>query len=177
MKKRKPVITAPRPTVKVSKDEPGDLPLPIEDYTHSQKYLEQTFKPSKKQRKQVIICLGFGMNQEDVATVIGISNKCFRRHFKDEIKMAIPEINSKLLNLCFQACSKGNTSLLIFALKNRLKWTDKWESTSKVSATQLNKILFEVGQTVNRYIKDEPGRIACAEAIRKLREELGEDCD
>jgi DNA-binding XRE family transcriptional regulator len=69
--------------------------------------------------------LGFGLKQDDVAKVIGISDVTLRLHYANEIETAEPEANAQVAQSLFQMATKGkNVTAAIWWTKTRMGWKE-----------------------------------------------------
>lgn len=91
------------------------------------------FKPTSEQRKTVESMSGMGIPQEQICSIIGISDDTLRKYFDSEILTGQAKANTKIAQCLFNKATSGDTSALIFWAKTRLKWkeTEKIEITGK----------------------------------------------
>lgn len=69
--------------------------------------------------------IGFGIPQEDIATVIGIDPKTLRLHYHDEITKGGPEANAAVAQSLFQMATRGkNVAAAIWWSKTRMGWKE-----------------------------------------------------
>ena len=69
---------------------------------------------------------GYGVPQEDIALVVGISSRTLRKHFRHELDVALIEANARVAQCLFkQATVPGNIAATIFWLKSRAGWREK----------------------------------------------------
>lgn len=90
----------------------------------------------------------FKVTKDFVADYMGVSVSTVERKIKSQYKMSFTELNSlkisrtgyKLQQKAIEMALSGNTTMMIFALKNLAKWTDKVEEdiTGEVSVTVKN---------------------------------------
>jgi hypothetical protein len=89
------------------------------------------FKPSREQRKMVEAMTGFGIPQEAIAKVVGISEPTLRKHFEREISDGVTIANSKVAEFLWKyatgAHGKGSEAVTaaIFWMKSRAGWLDR----------------------------------------------------
>jgi len=91
------------------------------------------FKPTDAMRKQVESLSGFGLPQEQIASMLGLSDDTLRKYFEPELLKGKAEANSKIAQTLFNKATGGDTTALIFWAKTQLRWkeTDKLEITGK----------------------------------------------
>lgn len=83
------------------------------------------FEPSDKDRAVVKAMTGYGICQDEVARVVGVSDKTLRKHFKAELATAATEANAAVAQSMFQMATKGKQVLAgIFWLKARAGWRE-----------------------------------------------------
>lgn len=90
----------------------------------------------------------FKVTKAFVADYMGVSEKTVERKIKSQFKMTFVEYNNlkmsrtgyKLQQKAIEMALNGNTSMMIFALKNLAKWSDKMEEdiSGEVSVTVKN---------------------------------------
>lgn len=97
------------------------------------------FQPTAEQRQLVLALTGYGIPQEDIATLVknprtgdGISPMTLRKYFEREIKDGMATANSKVVGALFKNATTGTNSFpggvpiaQIFWLKCRAGWQRK----------------------------------------------------
>ena len=84
------------------------------------------YEPTEKDRKTVKAMAGYGIPQEDICRVIGISPKTMRKNFREEIDIAATEANAQVAQSLFNLATKaGNVAAAIFWMKARAGWTER----------------------------------------------------
>ncbi|TCH99225.1 hypothetical protein EJV46_07855 [Roseococcus sp. SYP-B2431] len=84
------------------------------------------FAPTAEQRRMVHAMAGYGVPQDDIALVIGITSRTLRKHFRHELDVAVIEANTRVAQCLFkQATTPGNIGASIFWLKARAGWREK----------------------------------------------------
>jgi len=83
-------------------------------------------KPSDEQRNTVRTMTAYGIPQDAISAVIGISEPTLRKHYENEIATALAEANSKMAQCLFQQAMNGSTAAAIFWLKARAGWSEKF---------------------------------------------------
>lgn len=68
-----------------------------------------TYKPSEKDRDIVRAMASYGIPQEDIGRVIGISHVTLRKYFGSELETAAIQANAKVAETCF-AMSSSETA-------------------------------------------------------------------
>ncbi len=83
------------------------------------------YKVTDKDRATVKAMTGYGIKQDDVARVIGISDVTLRKHFAAELDGAIAEANAAVAQSLFQMATKGKqVAAAIFWMKARGGWRE-----------------------------------------------------
>ena len=81
--------------------------------------------PTPEQRKIVKAMVGYGVLQNDIATVIGIDPKTLRLHYADEIAKGGIEANAQVAQSLFKAATRdGNMTAAIWWTKIRMGWKE-----------------------------------------------------
>lgn len=83
--------------------------------------------PTPESRKQVAAMISFGIPQEEVCKVIGVSVKTLYKYYREEIDTAAAKANAKVASMLYTKCMKEDTASIIFWLKTRAKWAEKNE--------------------------------------------------
>ena len=91
--------------------------------------MTQLFVPTEEQRRMVHAMAGYGVPQDDIALVIGITSRTMRKHFRHDLDVAMIEANARVAQCLFkQATVPGNIAATIFWLKARAGWREKQPS-------------------------------------------------
>ena len=84
------------------------------------------FTATDEQRRLVRAMAGFGVPHEDISKVVRCSAPTLRKHFRDELDVAVIEANARVAQCLFQqATTPGNIAASIFWLKARAGWREK----------------------------------------------------
>lgn len=90
-------------------------------------------EPTEASRKQVEALASYGVPQEQIAKVIGISDRTLRTHYADVLATAAIRANSLVAQSLFTKATKGEGSAsvtaAIFWLKTRARWRERHEIT------------------------------------------------
>ena len=110
--------------------------------------MSRQHKPTDEQRKTVKAMAGYGITQEDIATVIAIDRKTLALHYGDELAKGAPEANAQVAQSLFQMATKGkNVTAAIWWSKTRMGWKE----TVRVDGTGENgAIVFQILSGVPR---------------------------
>lgn len=80
---------------------------------------------TEEMRRQVLAMAGFGLKQDEIASVIGVSEKTLQRRCKEELHKGVHVANSQVLSsLFYQATKGGNVTAAIFWAKARCGWRE-----------------------------------------------------
>jgi hypothetical protein len=82
------------------------------------------FKATDEQRKLVEQMAAFGVSQEQIAGVLGVSVDTIQRHFRKEIDTAATRANTRVAGALYKNAMEGNVSAQIFWMKTRGKWRE-----------------------------------------------------
>ncbi len=95
-------------------------------------------EPTEASRKQVKALSAYGIPQEEIGKVIGVSKPTLEKHYRDELDRAQSEVNAKVAESLFRkATGEGAQSVTaaIFWLKTRAQWKEPATDTNmKLSA-------------------------------------------
>lgn len=93
-----------------------------------------TFEPTEEQRRQVKLLTAFGNTQQQVASLLQLSDRTLRKHFRAELDHGTAEANSQIAQALFKKAKDGNTTAQIFWLKSRAGWRERRDSTNAAPA-------------------------------------------
>lgn len=78
------------------------------------------FKATDKSRRQVKAMVALGLRQVEIATLLDITPKTLRKHFRAELDRGGIEANAKVMESLFRMATSGkNTPATIFWVKTR----------------------------------------------------------
>ncbi len=106
-----------------------------------------TYEPTEEQRRTVRAMSGFGIPQEDIATLLELDPKTLRKHYRRELDRGSIEATAKVAQTLFQMATSGeNTAAAIFWMKARAGWREKQEITlsTKTAKQMTDAELMEV---------------------------------
>jgi hypothetical protein len=89
--------------------------------------------PSEATRKQVKALAAYGVPQEEIGKVIGISKPTLERHYRQELDRGEVEANAKVAESLYKkATGDGSQSVTaaIFWLKTRARWKEPATDTN-----------------------------------------------
>lgn len=87
-------------------------------------------EPTEKTRQQVKTLAGYGIPQDGIAKLIGISEPTLQKHYREELDVGMVEANSLVVQSLFKkATGTGPASVTaaIFWLKCRARWREDAE--------------------------------------------------
>lgn len=85
-------------------------------------------QPTDQSRATVKAMSGFGIPQEQIATVLDIDSKTLRLHYRRELDTGVVEANSQIAKTLWnQGVREGNTAALIWWTKSRMGWKERQE--------------------------------------------------
>ncbi len=107
-----------------------------------------TYEPTEEQRRTVRAMSGFGIPQEDIATLLDLDPKTLRKHYRRELDRGSIEATAKVAQSLFNmATVDKNVAAAIFWMKARAGWREKHEvqitarPLSELSDAELNDVL------------------------------------
>ena len=103
--------------------------------------------PTESQRRQVEALAGFGIQETEIAGLIGCDPKTLRKHYREELDHGHTKANAKVAeNLFRMALGQGREAVTaaIFWLKTRARWKE----------TMVNEVTHDVADPLNRLMQD-----------------------
>lgn len=118
------------------------------------------FEPTDEQRALVESLSGYGVPQDGIAKLVGISEPTLRKHFAEEIEIGILKANVAVSGNLFRIATgdgKAAATAAFFWLKTRARWketpqeievnvTDTTERTADERARAMALVLAKRGQ-------------------------------
>lgn len=83
--------------------------------------------PTPEQRQIVQLHATVGTDQETIARIIGIDPKTLRKHYRDELDVALAKANATIGGALFNKAKNGDTAAQIFWMKTRARWSERSE--------------------------------------------------
>lgn len=81
--------------------------------------------PTPETLAQVIALARFGIRQDEIAAYIGIDPKTLRKHYRQELDVAMTDTNVKVASSLFKnATEKNNVQAQMFWMKTKGGWKD-----------------------------------------------------
>lgn len=85
--------------------------------------------PTEQSRELAQTLSGYGIPQQQIALLIGISLPTLHDHYRDDLDIGMANANSKIAGTLFNQAMNGNTAALIFWSKARMGWSEKQDIT------------------------------------------------
>ena len=104
------------------------------------------FEPTEEQRRTVRAMAGYGVPQDDIATLLEIDPKTLRKHFRRELDRGSIEATAKVGQSLFRMATEGGSvAAAIFWMKARAGWREKHELvlSAKAAAEMTDEELLE----------------------------------
>lgn len=83
--------------------------------------------PTEEQRKQVQTLSGYGLNQEQIARMLGMHRETLRKHCKLELEKGKDVAFTTATTSLFANIKKGKEASIFFYLKTQHNWREKSE--------------------------------------------------
>lgn len=117
--------------------------------------------PKEINDEQLKVCLSLGADLRDCANFLDVSQDSIQRYIREKYDVTFAAFREEqlsktklsLIQSALMQAKKGNTALMIFALKNLAKWTDRID----ISVVQPQKI------TLNYALKNSPHKELASE--------------
>jgi len=104
------------------------------------------FEPTEEQRRTMRAMAGYGVPQDDIATLLEIDAKTLRKHFRRELDRGSIEATAKVGQSLFRMATEGGSvAAAIFWMKARAGWREKHELllSAKPAAEMTDEELME----------------------------------
>ena len=104
------------------------------------------YEPNDKDREIVKAMASYGVPQEDIGRVIGISHVTLRKYYQAELDTAVIRANAKVAETCYQMAVSGHfPAATFFWLKTRAGWreTDRLEHVGEGGGPVVLKVEYE----------------------------------
>jgi hypothetical protein len=82
------------------------------------------YRPSKMSGFMILKMSGFGLTNDQISQIIGVSEKTLRNHFSEELRQGRDEVDYMIIDTLFREAMSGNTAALIFWAKTRCRWSE-----------------------------------------------------
>ena len=102
---------------------PG-LRLPLKSSTPNQPHT-----PTDETRELARKLSGYGIPQQQIALLLGISKPTLHDHYRDDLDIGMADANSKIAGTLFLQAMNGNTAAAIFWTKARMGWSERQDIT------------------------------------------------
>lgn len=103
-------------------------------------------QPTDKTRAEVAALVSFGINHDDIAKHIGISDETLRAHYREELDTALTRANARVANRLYKkAVDDGDIKALIFWLKTRARWREKDKDEDSRIESIVEKLIDKIG--------------------------------
>jgi len=92
---------------------------------HSKPHTGRLYQPTDEQRRQVMGMTGFGIQQNEIATMLEIDKKTLHKHFRRELDIGMIEANTRVAQALYaNAVKHNNVAAQIWWTKTRMGWKD-----------------------------------------------------
>ena len=87
--------------------------------------MTQEYDKTEEHRKVVESMTRFGIPQDDIALVIGITAKTMRKHYREELDTSKAKAIDEVANILFKKCTVDqDTTSILFYLKTQGRWSE-----------------------------------------------------
>jgi|SRR5579872_50525 len=83
------------------------------------------FRPTDAQQRWVRSLTACGTKQELIASILEVSSRTLRKHFRSELDRAAVEVNTQVAQTLYKKALAGDTTAMIFWLKCRANWRER----------------------------------------------------
>jgi hypothetical protein len=92
------------------------------------------FQPSDEQRRMVKSLAGYGLKQEQIASLLGLaSTTTLRKYFREELERGPVEAQANVRRTLFKLATSGrNPAATMYWLKTRARWSEKGKTPEPV---------------------------------------------
>ncbi len=89
-------------------------------------------EPTEAQRQLVQLHATIGTQQSVIADILGIDDKTLRKHYRNELDLALAKANATIGGALFNKAKNGDTAAMIFWMKTQAGWreTNRVDHTS-----------------------------------------------
>ncbi|TGB34389.1 hypothetical protein [Burkholderia thailandensis] len=94
-----------------------------------------------------------GATIEELGPLLGVTGRTIKNwkkaypEFEQAIKDGNQHADAKVIGRAFDKCMEGDSTMLIFWLKNRLGWRDRIDTVAKIGISPIDELLSEVEGT------------------------------
>lgn len=81
-------------------------------------------EPNDALRQTVSLHTTVGTDQETIARILGIDAKTLRKHYRDELDLAMAKANATIGGSLFNKAKSGDTAAMIWWSKTRMGWKE-----------------------------------------------------
>ena len=81
-------------------------------------------KATPKNRRYVESLASYGVPEDDIARVVGLSTTTLRKHYLDELANGNVRKNAQVAGFLFTAAKNGSVPAMMFWLRCRAKWSE-----------------------------------------------------
>ena len=125
-----------------------------------------SYQPTPKDLKYVEALSSYGVPEDDIARVVGITRKTLRKHYLDQLENGATRANAQIAGFLFTAAKKGSVPAMMFWLRCRSRWSE----TGALSA--LGKKEAALAQAQQPDLSSPVGEVLAAREQRHVGSEL-----
>jgi hypothetical protein len=100
-------------------------------------------EPTTEQRQQATLLSGYGIPQEQIATMLRLDAKTLRKHYRHELDLGVVQANAAVAESLFRMAVKDKIpSAAIFWMKARAGWREHQDLTvNSIQTVQMQHLL------------------------------------
>jgi transposase len=82
------------------------------------------YTPTQMCKFMVKKMCAYGLKNDQISQIIGVSEKTLRNHFSEELRQGRVEVDYMIIDTLFRKAMNGDTASLIFWAKTRCRWSE-----------------------------------------------------
>jgi hypothetical protein len=103
-------------------------------------------KPTAATRRKVEELAGYGLSQDNVASIMDMHDTTLRKHYADELKRGRAKSNAGVGRTLYQKAMGGDTTAMIWWTKVQMRWSGPkdGERMDQEEAGPVRKVVVEI---------------------------------
>lgn len=96
-------------------------------------------EPTDETRRQVTALAGYGLNQQQIAAIIGIGRSTLQTHYQEELDSGKAKASAKVAQTAYEMAISGKVpAMTMFWLKTQCRWKENHDAPSE---DDINKVV------------------------------------